>query len=147
MKRAAILLVILVAGITSRSQTFENLSNMQKFGGFFEFYYNQDKDQVLFVVQELEEEFLYIHSLSSGLGHNDLGLDRGQIGGQEVVMFRKAGNKLLLIQPNLDYRAESENELEQYAVDQAFARSVLHSFVILDSQEGKYLVDLDGLLF
>jgi len=146
MKRITFLLITMIIGATVYSQNFDDLKNMQKFEGFFNFYYNPDADQVCLVVEELEEAFLYVHSLSSGVGHNDLGLDRGQIGGQAVVHFKKAGNKLLLVQPNLNYRALTDNQQEKKAVEQAFARSVLHGFHILDREEGKYLIDLEGLL-
>ncbi len=147
MNRTFILLAILIAGTAAFAQTFEDLQKMQKFEGLFDFYYNAEKDQICLVVENLDEEFLYVHSLSSGLGHNDLGLDRGQIGGEAVVRFTRAGNKLLLVQPNLDYRAQTTNELEKTAVEQAFARSVLHGFTILDQKNDAYLIDLGGMLF
>jgi hypothetical protein len=53
----------------------------------------------------------------------------------------KAGNKLLLIQPNQDYRAITDNLEEKKSVEQAFAKSVIHGFVIKETNQGKYLVD------
>jgi len=147
MKRIILILVILTTGVFSYSQTFSDLKNMRKFEGFFNFYYNESKDQICLVVEELDQEFLYVHSLSSGLGHNDLMLDRGQLGGEAVVFFTRAGNRLLLVQPNLKFRAQSENELERMAVQQAFARSVLHGFEILDQENGKFLIDLKAMLY
>jgi len=146
MKHSVIILLILLSGATTFSQKFDDLKEMQKFEGFFDFYYNESEDQICLVVEHLDQEFLYVHSLSSGLGHNDLNLDRGQLGGEAVVYFTRAGNKLLLVQPNLRFRAETENQLEKKAVEQAFARSVLHGFNILDQKAGKYLIDLKGLL-
>jgi hypothetical protein len=147
MRRLFLFLVILIPGILACSQNFNELKNMQKFEGLFDFYYNETKDQVCLVVKEVDKEFLYVHSLSSGLGHNDIGLDRGQLGGEAVVFFRRAGNKLLLVQPNLRYRAVSDNEPERKAVEQAFARSVLYGFDILDQENGKYLIDLKDMLY
>ena len=146
MKRSVIILLILLSGATAFSQKFDDLKEMQKFEGFFDFYYNESEDQICLVVEHLDQEFLYVHSLSSGLGHNDLNLDRGQLGGEAVVYFTRAGNRLLLVQPNLRFRAETENQFEKKAVEQAFARSVLHSFDILDQKAGKYLIDLRSLL-
>ena len=76
------------------------------------------------------EEFLYVNSLSAGIGSNDIGLDRGQLGDERVVKFIKTGNKLMLLQPNLDYRAVSDNELERRSVEEAFAKSILWGFDI-----------------
>ena len=44
---------------------------------------------------------------------NDIGLDRGQLGDGVVVKFQRAGNKLLLVQPNQRYRAITENEKKE----------------------------------
>ena len=60
--------------------------------------------------------FLYINGLSAGIGSNDIGLDRGQLGNERVVHFTKMGNKLMLVQPNLDYRSTSDNVLEQASI-------------------------------
>ena len=92
-------------------------------------------------IDELDDEFLYVRSLSQGIGSNDIGLDRGQLGSGVIVHFKKAGNKLLLIQPNQDFRAITDNEEEKNSVREAFAKSVLHGFIIKEEKKGMYLVD------
>jgi hypothetical protein len=87
-----------------------------------------------------------VHSLTSGLGSNDIGLDRGQLGGTAIVKFQRAGNKLLLIQPNQDYRAITNNELERRSVEQAFAKSVLFGFEIKEEQGDAFLIDFTPFL-
>ena len=52
--------------------------------------------------------------------------------------FKKYGNKLLLIQPNLKYRAYTDNELEIKSVEEAFAFSVIFGFEIIESNSGSY---------
>lgn len=84
---------------------------------------------------------MYVNALSEGVGSNDIGLDRGKLGGGAVVFFRKAGNKILLIQPNQDYRALTDNVEEKNSIREAFAKSVLHGFVIKEEKNNKYLVD------
>jgi hypothetical protein len=147
MKYIITFLFTMMLSISAFPQSFEDLDQMNKYEGFFDFYYNENEDCIYLVVEELDRDFLYVHSLSSGVGHNDLGLDRGQVGGQAVVHFRRAGNKILMVQPNLDFRAETTNTLEKAAVEQAFAKSVLHGFEIKDIQKGKYLIDLSELLY
>ena len=95
---------------------------------FFDFHYEASTDKIYLEVKALDQEFLYVNSLASGVGSNDIGLDRGQLGQERLVKFQKAGNKLLLIQPNLDYRAITDNELEKKSIEQAFAKSVLFGF-------------------
>ncbi|MGW8314402.1 MAG: zinc-dependent metalloprotease [Bacteroidales bacterium] len=147
MKRTTASLLFILAMITIEAQDLDHLNQYRKFEGFFNFYYDEGTDKIYLVVEEPGKEFLYVHSLSSGLGDNDIGLDRGQIGGEAVVYFRRSGDKMLLVQPNLSYRAVSDNENEVRAVEEAFARSVIYSFKIVDENEGRYLVDIGEMLF
>jgi hypothetical protein len=112
-----------------------------KLEGYFTFYYDTTADQLFLQIDKIEQSFLYVTALSEGIGSNDIGLDRGQLGSGVVVHFKKAGNKLLLIQPNQTYRAITENAEEKQSVKEAFAKSVLHGFVIKEEKDGKYLVD------
>jgi hypothetical protein len=127
----------------------------QQFEGLFNFTYDDSKGILLLEVKDLNKEFLYVHSLSTGLGSNDIGLDRGQLGGGVVVKWVKAGNKLLLVQPNQKYRAITENDEERKSVEQAFARSVLYGFEIKEdkkdgkdkrTEDGTYTIDLTPFL-
>ncbi len=138
--------LFLFASVLGHSQAFEKTKDAQKFEGFFDFFYHQEEDKLYLQVDDLEKDFLYVYSLSSGIGSNDIGLDRGQLGNEQVVFFRKAGNKLLLVQPNLRFRALTENALEKKSVEQAFAKSVLHGFPIVAEDKGSYLVDVTSFL-
>ena len=113
-----------------------------EFKGYFDYIYNNDNGKITLAVDKLDQEFLYVNSLSRGIGNNDLGLDRGQLGNSRVVYFTKKGDKIFLIQPNLRYISTSSNTLENKAVDQAFARSVLYGFKILKSENDIHYIDL-----
>ncbi|MET7029324.1 zinc-dependent metalloprotease [Sediminicola luteus] len=128
------------------AQFSEKSKNFKKFDGLFAFYYDQGNDKVYMEVSELNKEFLYVYSLSSGIGSNDLGLDRGQLGNEQVVYFKRAGNKLLLVQPNLKYRAITENSLEKKSIEQAFAKSVLFGFKIEEEKDGRFIIDMTDFL-
>jgi hypothetical protein len=114
--------------------------------GFFDFHYEESTDKIYLDVEELDKEFLYVNSLATGVGSNDIGLDRGQLGQERLVKFKKAGNKLLLIQPNLGFRAITDNELEKKSIEQAFAQSVLFGFKIIEHNNGTYKIDLTPFL-
>jgi hypothetical protein len=111
-----------------------------------DFSYNDDSGKIILEIDNLDNEFLYINSLSRGVGNNDLGLDRGQLGNSRIVYFTKRGNKILLIQPNLRYISNSSNELENKAVEEAFARSVLFGFEIVEKSTDSYKIDLTPFL-
>jgi len=146
MRTIYMLLALLFLQGPATAQFSENSKNYKKFEGFFTFYYDQGSGKVFMEVQNLEKEFLYVYSLSSGLGSNDIGLDRGQIGNEQVVFFRRAGNKLLLIQPNLKFRAQTDNTLEKKSVEQAFAKSVLFGFPIEQEKNGLFVIDITEFL-
>jgi hypothetical protein len=146
MKNKLLFSLFLLFSNLSIAQFSELTENLEKFEGFFNFHYSEEEDKILLEVENIDSEFLYVHFLTTGLGSNDIGLDRGQLGGTKVVRFEKAGNKLLLVQPNLDFRAETENELERKSVEQAFVRSVLHAFEIEEQEGDKYLIDFTPFL-
>ena len=110
------------------------------------FSYNNDSGKIILEINKLDSEFMYINSLSRGVGNNDLGLDRGQLGDSRVVYFTKRGNKILLIQPNLRYVSNSSNYLENNAVKEAFARSVLFGFDIIEKTKDSYKIDITSFL-
>ncbi len=138
----ALLLLAPFDGASQKTSQYASfVKAMQANKGYFTFYYDEKSDEIFLEVDKLNTEFLYVNSLATGIGSNDIGLDRGQLGSEKVVKFVKVGPKLLLVQPNLDYRADSDNELERQSVEQAFANSILWGFKILKSEKGKYLVN------
>ena len=145
MKKLQLLSLIFFFGFLASAQVLDK-KDLTTYEGFFDFYYEASTDKIYLKVKELNQEFLYVNSLASGVGSNDIGLDRGQLGNERVVYFQKAGNKLLLIQPNLKYRANTDNELEKRSIEQAFAKSVLFGFKILSSEDETYVVDLTPFL-
>ena len=132
---------------TTTPSTYDTKTQkMQAFKGYFNFFWDEKEGKIWLEIDKIDKEFLYVHSLPSGVGSNDIGLDRGQIGGQRVVKFVKSGPKILMVQPNQGYRALSQNADERKAVEQAFAQSVLWGFTVSDESNGKYLVDATAFL-
>ena len=124
----------------------EKIEGMQRFDGYFPFYWDAKKGAVLMEIKEWDREFLYVHSLATGLGSNPVGLDRGQLGDEKVVHFRRVGPKVMLIQRNLRFRAITDNQLERRAVQQSFAKSVIWGGKVAAETDGVVLVDVTDLL-
>ncbi len=116
-------------------------TRMHKLTGFFNFYWDKEKGEIWLEIEKFDTEFLYVNSLAAGVGSNDLGLDRGKLGKSRVVKFIRIGPKVLMIQPNYKFRAESENPDESQSVEEAFAQSVLWGFEIGSESDGKVLVN------
>ncbi len=114
--------------------------------GYFPFWWEEKSGKVWLEISRFDTEFLYVNSLPAGVGSNDIGLDRGQIGNSRVVKFVRSGNKILLVQPNLTYRASSSNPQERRSVEEAFAQSVLWGFTVAAKENDRYLVDFTPFL-
>ncbi len=114
---------------------------MEEMPGFITLYWDESKGKIYMEIDELDKEILYYPSLAAGLGSNDIGLDRGRVLPSRVVEFKRSGNKVLMIEPNLDYRALTDNEMEKKAVEESFARSVHWGFDVVALSGDKVLVD------
>jgi hypothetical protein len=119
---------------------------MKKHDGYFVFYYDEKQDKIHLLIDKLETEFLYVPSLTAGVGSNDIGLDRNQLGRERIVKFDRRGPKVLLTEPNYFYRAISTSEAERKAVAESFAQSALWGFTIEAEESGKILVDATDFL-
>jgi len=124
----------------------EKTKDLKKYEGFLNFYWDENSGKIWIEVDKIDTELLYVNSLPAGLGSNDIGLDRGLLGGERVVKFSKVGRKLLLIQPNYSYRASSNDPAERRAVEQSFAQSTLWGFTIEAESNGHYLVDASDFI-
>lgn len=124
----------------------EKTEGMEKMDGFFPLYWDEAAGQLWMEIPELNTEVLYVTGLSAGLGSNDIGLDRGQLGGEHVVYFERVGPKVMMVEPNLDYRASSDNPDEVRAVEEAFAKSILWGFTVAAESDGRILVDTTDFL-
>ena len=131
--------VLSLAQTTSRIA--EKTKNFKRYDGYFTFWWDAVNGKIWLQVDKLDQEFLYVNSLPAGLGSNDIGLDRGQIGNSRIVFFNKVGKKLLLIQPNYSYRAVSNDANERKAVKESFAQSTIAGFTIEEDEGDKVLVD------
>src|SRR5688500_6079981 len=85
----------------------EKTKNMKASPGFFPFYWDEGSGKIWLQVPAGTTEFLYVTSLPSGLGSNDVGLARGITGRSTLLRINRVGNKLLLTEPNYNCRAST----------------------------------------
>src|SRR5712692_6170083 len=78
----------------------EKVAPMQKFPGYFPFYWDAKAGKIWLEIDKWNSEFLYVESLPAGIGSNDIGLDRGQLGQSHIVRFERTGPRVLLIASN-----------------------------------------------
>ena len=137
---------LLPGAVTARgAETAQTLSQkvagMERKDGLFPLYWDAKAGKLYLEIPKLDEDFLLLDQLPYGLGSNDIGLDRGQLGRGRVVHFSRVGGKLLLVEPNLMYRSSAAAPEERMVVKQSFPESVLWGFPVDAEENGKLLVD------
>lgn len=150
MRHILLLCLLAISSLTSVSQAAEQAApatikgftkTFIKHDGFFTFYHDQVSGNYYLQVPKSEQQFIFQTSLPWGLGSNDIGLDRGQLGETRLSSFHIEGDKALLMQHNTYYRAQTENVAERQSVNEAFADAVLFGFTIVARNDSHILID------
>ena len=146
----SLMLLFLCFSLYANSQTLPTIEdktkNFTSYPGFLKFYWDEGTGKIWMEINNLDSAILYQTSLPAGLGSNDIGLDRGLVGTTSIIKFIKTGNKVLMIQPNYDYRAITNSPSEKRAVEQSFAQSTLWGFTVEAATKGSVLVDATSFL-
>lgn len=147
MLRLFFLLLFLPVFVLAQTDAIkEKTKNMQPYEGFLTFYRDDSTGKIWLQIDKPGQEILYQTALPAGLGSNDVGLDKGIMGGTHIVKFSRSGNKVLLMEPNYSFRAVTGNMAEKRDVEQSFAQSVLWGFTIAEESNGRLLVDATDFL-
>ena len=93
----------------------ERTTGMKKIDGFFPLYWEAG-GRLFLEIPRLNTEVLYSTGLATGLGSNDIGLDRGILTGSRIIKFERAGPCVLMVQPNYQFRAMTTSEAEARTV-------------------------------
>ncbi len=124
----------------------EKTKSLNKQPGFMNFYWDADAGKLWMEINSFDNDILYQTSLPGGLGSNDIGLDRGLLGNTAIIKFTRVGNKILMVQPNLDFRATAGDAAEKRAVEESFASSTLWGFTAEAATGEAVLVDATAFL-
>ncbi|MCR9244640.1 MAG: zinc-dependent metalloprotease [bacterium] len=116
-------------------------AGMKHLPGFVELYVDRVNDRIFLAIERFDEELLHATAHASGLGSNPIGLDRGSLGPQHLITFRRAGKNVLVMARNTKFRAQSDNARERLAVAESFAPAVLAALPIRAETAGRVVVD------
>ncbi len=119
----------------------ERTAGMTAMEGFFNMYWDDGAGALYWELDLAGGEFLYQISMGSGLGSNPVGIDRGQLRGTHILEAKRVGPRVLLMEPNYQFQARSDNATEVQAVRDAFAPSVYWGFDIAARTGDRVLVD------
>ncbi|MEM7728121.1 MAG: zinc-dependent metalloprotease [Pseudomonadota bacterium] len=148
MRYVILLFALLLAACQPASDASDPLAGTDARDGFLSLHVDAGSGKVFATLPAPDEdgvmlEAIHTARLTSGLGSNPVGLDRGWGDPGKVVLFRQRGDRVVLEQPNLRYRADPGNPLEARAVAESFAPSFLAAFDIVD---GGTTIDLTDFL-
>lgn len=156
---ASVLLILTMATLAVAAETDkpmptidEKTAGLERADGLLTTWVDRDRGRIYLEIPApgdhgVAAELLYVEGLLTGLGSNPVGLDRGQLGPARLVQLRRLGERVLLEELNLDYRALTEDFDEARAVRQSFATSVLWAEEITAREtDGRSLVDLTSFL-
>lgn len=96
---------------------------------------------------QLGQDLLYQNTLFTGMGVNQLGLDRGQTGTSAVIRFERRGNRVLIVRDNWSVRALGGDEALERSARESFPSSVIASFAIESSEANRIVVDASSFFF
>jgi hypothetical protein len=114
---------------------------MEKLDGFMPLYWDAGTGKMWMEIGRFDQELLYYVSLPAGMGENDVGLNRGDLGPRTVVTFQRVGPRILMVQPNYSFRAVSDDALERKSVEDGFPSSILWGFEVAAQTGSTVLVD------
>ncbi len=140
-----IFLFTLSTSLFAQTSTIEEKTKgMTKYEGYFNFYWDQAAGKIWLEIDKLDTEVLYLNAVTGGLGAN--GIDRNSLGQSKLVAFHRVGPKILMIQPNYSFRANSDDEFAIEAVENAFGKSIIWGFVVAAEEGQHVLVDATKFL-
>ncbi|MEW9796591.1 zinc-dependent metalloprotease [Alteromonas sp. CYL-A6] len=147
MRHLIILLSLMSSAVWAAVPSLDDFTaGMEKRDGFVTFYYDSQTDSVYLDISNVGQEMIFQSSLPYGVGSNDIGLDRGQLGETRLVKFERFGNKVMLRQLNTLYRADTDNSKEKQSIAEAFADSVIAGFEIVAQSDGHVLINYTPFL-
>ena len=136
-----VLLCIITQAHAAIKSIDEFTDKMNYFSGYYSFFYDTQSAKLYLKVDKFEQQFLLQQSLPYGVGSNDIGLDRGQLGDTHLVQFERFGNKVMLRAVNTYYRADTSNKAEKQSVEEAFSSSILAGFKVVAADKNAVLID------
>lgn len=121
-------------------------AGMRPLPGYIPMYWDEKAGKLWLELGNWTEHVLYYPSLPAGVGSNDIGLDRGQLGGEKLVRWQRQGPKVLLVHVNTRYISTSPDRVERRTVSDSFAESVLWGFEVAAEDGERVLVDATAFL-
>lgn len=112
--------------------------------GYVPFTFDAAKNKVSIEIPVFDQDVLYFVSAATGGGEVELPFDRG-VHDTSVIRFVRAGQKVLVVEQNMAFRAPNAAPAEKQNVEDSFPTSVLAALPIESEAGGKVIVDATPL--
>lgn len=153
-KKLTTLAAVLMLGVSSAALSQESITEavdgLDVREGFLTSYIDSADGRVLVELAPQEDgslgRMIYTARLTSGLGSNPVGLDRGLGSSSEILRFSRVNGQVFAEFENTGYVALGADAEEADATRQSFARSVVWQTDIVAEGDGRVLIDLSDFL-
>ncbi|MEO5588465.1 MAG: DUF5117 domain-containing protein, partial [Gemmatimonadaceae bacterium] len=131
----------------SASSITSKTAGMEKRDGFIPVYLDNKAGKILLEIPSDSMRALMFVGLSTGLGSNPIGLDRGAGGDNYIARFDRNGDRVLVVFENWNYRSSMlDNIAHQRTIAESFPPSTSGSLPVVAQEGGKILVDATDFL-
>ena len=148
--------VVLLAPMAAGAQLptiAEFTRGMDRSDGFIPYYYSEPKARLYFELSHVNQDFLYLRTLATGVGIAAAGvgtvggdIDRGVAANEAIVHFERHGGKVFLVATNSRFRSTAPNVALERSVEDAFTTSTLASLdVVAEDAGGAMVIDATPL--
>jgi len=146
----ALLGTSLAAPALAEESIAQAVSGLQTRDGLVQVHVDPADGRVLFELEPQADgslgRYIYTARLTSGLGSNPVGLDRGLGTSTEILRFFRVNDQVFAEFENTSYIARDAGADETRATQQSFARSVVWQTGIVAETNGRILIDVSEFL-
>ncbi|WP_291844311.1 zinc-dependent metalloprotease [Maricaulis sp.] len=147
----AMALAMIAPATAQEADTYADVvENLELREGFIPLYVDPSDGRILARLNQGDGDglgrMIYTARLTSGLGSNPVGLDRGLGSSSEILHFFRVNDRVFAEFENTGYRAGGAGPEEAAATRNSFARSIIWSTEIIAEDGGNLLIDLSDFL-
>ena len=124
----------------------EVIKGAKETAGFFTVYEKDEKVWIAIKPDQFDKPFFFTYNIPQSIGER--GLYGSQMGGSELVVFKKIGNQIQLLAKNVEFFAKEGSPQSQF-VSEAFSDSLMASAAAASAPESDskaMLVELNAML-
>jgi hypothetical protein len=131
------LIAVLALSIPMQAQN----PNAERRDGLIPMIWDADQGKLYFEISQLNRDYLFYTEVAKGSGSGSVGLEWAAGGGSGVIQFQRAGQRIMMLQKNIRFRAGKGGPALEEAMDESFPDSIIAALPIAKIDGTKYIVD------